>query len=478
VYVPAVSYAAEFLRALRNISPTEQQLTVIDDATPGFWLIRGAAGSGKTTTAVKRMQFLIGYHRERRATAGDSRPLRALLLTFNRTLCGYVEELARQNIAPRDSHVLEIETFGSWANSRITGTVLEPGEQDALVVSQRRPDLPLDDRVLADEVRYVTGLYLPAERERYLTAERTGRGRLPPGIPNARRRVIELIERYEAEKRQLRRADWQDVAVLLAENSAGDPYDVVVIDETQDFSANQIRAIVRHLADGHTTTFVRDNVQRIYPHYFTWRDVGVAVPPASNRRLETNHRNTAEIAAFARPLVDGLERSDDGELPDFSNCTKSGPVPVVLRGLYPAQVKWVADRIAAGHFGGGDETIGFLHPKGWFRDLRPALKAAGLPYADLTRQKVWPHGDERIGLSTMHSAKGLEFDHVVILGYDNVTMEVGNDEQDDRLHQQRRMLAMSAGRAQKTLTVGFAATDEPTAMLPFLVGDTYNLVEL
>jgi superfamily I DNA/RNA helicase len=474
-----VSYSAGPVRALRNIRPTEQQLTVIDDASPGFWLIRGAAGSGKTTTAVKRMQFLISYHRERRETAGDLRPLRALLLTFNRTLCGYVEELARQNIEARDSHLLEIETFGGWANSRITGTILSYKEQDDLILAQRRPDLPLDDRVLLDEVRYVTGLYLPAERERYLTAERTGRGRLPPSISEARRRILELIARYEAEKTRQHVADWQDVAVLLAQNRAGDAYDIVVVDETQDFSANQVRAIVNHVAEGHTTTFVRDNVQRIYPHYFTWRDVGVVIPTASNRGLARNHRNTAEIAAFARPLVEGLERGDDGELPDFKFCKRSGPKPVVLRGRYPDQVQWVVRGIAAGDFGDREETIGFLHPKGWFRDLRPALNAAHLPYVDLTRVKDWPAGDnERIGLTTMHSAKGLEFDHVVILGYDHVTMEVGTDEEDDRLHQQRRMLAMSVGRALKTLTVGFSVADQPAAMLQFLDPDTHDFEDV
>jgi DNA helicase IV len=40
------------MRVLRQIRPTAEQLGVIQDYRPGFYVIRGAAGSGKTTTAV------------------------------------------------------------------------------------------------------------------------------------------------------------------------------------------------------------------------------------------------------------------------------------------------------------------------------------------------------------------------------------------------------------------------------------------
>jgi superfamily I DNA/RNA helicase len=114
-----------------------------------------------------------------------------------------------------------------------------------------------------------------------------------------------------------------DVAVAARAANSMTKYDVVVVDEAQDFSANQIRAVLAHLADPASVTVVMDAVQRVYPRAFTWVEVGI--PALSGvRTLRTNRRNTRQIAAFARPLVEGLPLEDDGELPDFDSCVSTG----------------------------------------------------------------------------------------------------------------------------------------------------------
>src|SRR5262249_6503319 len=150
---------------------------------------------------------------------------------------------------------------------------------------------------------------------------RDGRGQVPRMERPLRERLLsEVIVPYRQWKSQNGHYDWNDLAVFLAQNQVVAPYDVVIVDVAQDFSANQARGVVNHISDDdreHSTTFIRDSVQRIYPRAFTWREVGIRFSPPQNLHLRTNHRNTKQIAAFARPLVEGVEAAEDGELPDF-----------------------------------------------------------------------------------------------------------------------------------------------------------------
>ena len=86
------------MRVLRNIRPTAEQLVILRDAATGFRLIRGAAGSGKTTAALMRLRQLCAARAERRRRRRLPDPVRVLVLTFNRTLRGYVEHLAAEQV--------------------------------------------------------------------------------------------------------------------------------------------------------------------------------------------------------------------------------------------------------------------------------------------------------------------------------------------------------------------------------------------
>jgi superfamily I DNA/RNA helicase len=118
-----------------------------------------------------------------------------------------------------------------------------------------------------------------------------------------------------------------------------------------------------------------------------------------------------------------------------------------------------------------------LHPRGWFGFLRNALAAAGLPFVEITRESEWPDGDENIALSTLHSAKGLEFDHVVMIGLNAEVLQHGDDDEDDQLIRLRRLIAMGIGRARRSVVLGYKATDA-SRLIEFLDPATYDEREL
>ncbi len=466
------------MKPLGVVTPTPEQLTVIDDGSPGFWLIRGAAGSGKTTTSLLRLKFLVRLWRERAKELGSSEPVRVLVLTFNRSLRGYIENLVDQQIPLGADVSLEVETFGGWAINLVNAPVMEAGDKDRKLVSLARASgFSWEQRFLCGEIDYLLGRLLPADLDKYLTLERTGRGQAPRVERATRKRLIEEVVRpYIAWKEKEGLRDWNDLAVILALERFGPSYNVVVVDEAQDFSANQVRAVVRHLAENHVTTFIRDTAQRIYPNSYIWRDVGITFPGGQNKKLNINYRNTKQIAAFARPLLDGVEPGEDASLPDFTGCVREGPRPVVLRGFYRDQLDWVIDYLRSGRIG-PDETIAFLHPKGWFRELKPRLDRESLAWALITKTKDWPDGPEQIALSTMASAKGLEFDHVVIIGYNAQVVPDGSEPKHTLLDEQRRLLAMSLGRARMSVVVGYKPDDE-SAVMGYLDSDTYDVEEV
>ena len=474
------------MRVLPSVTPTPEQLKVLADVKPGFRIIRGAAGSGKTTTALLRLKEQIRVRLDRRERLGHETPVRVLVLTFNRTLEGYIAELARNSTPQDDALDLEIKTFGRWARSLVGNVDIVDGDE---IVAMLRPHIDSfatkrQHEFFVDEVQYVMGRFEydpvdfdPDDLSGYLTVDREGRGKAPRVAQPTREKLIYgVIPTYMHSKRQRGKIDWSDLTMLAAAATSYKAYDVVIVDEAQDFSANQIRAIQQHLQDPHNTTLVLDAVQRIYPQYFKWREVGISARPEIVHTLKTNYRNTAEIAAFAYPLVEGLPLEDDGTLPDFAACRRSGAKPLVVAGKYSDQLEVMLDRLERV----ADlerESVVLLQPRGggWFSEARKVLAERGIPFCELTRQNEWPTGPEVAALCTMHSAKGLEFDHVLLPGLSQRVTPHGTDDGDADLERLRRMLAMAVGRARTSVMVGYKPGEE-SSLIGLLDPSTFESV--
>jgi superfamily I DNA/RNA helicase len=442
-------------------------------------LIKGAAGSGKTTTALLRLRQLCTLWLNRRDRLGLADPVRVLVLTFNKTLQGYIAELARQQVAGHTGLHLEVSTFGRWAMDLLGHPKLCDYDMSAGMLRPLLAGLPYGVDFLTEEVSYILDRFPPDHIDDYLTASRAGRGLAPRVDKPLRRRLIEdVLAPYAAKKAELDVLDWNDVAVAAGSVTDVPPWDVIIIDEAQDFSANQVRTVLNHLAAPGSLTFVMDAVQRVYPRYFSWKEVGVTIDPARIHTLKSNHRNTREIAAFARPLVTGLPPEDDGNLPDFDACTRSGPKPVVFVGKYGQQIDAMLNTLST-TVDFTSESVAFLKPMGgaWFDELKARLRKAGIPFTVLTRSSVWPTGPEAIALSTLHSAKGLEFDHVLLPGLSARVTPHGTEPGDGQLDAHRRLIAMGVGRARKSVMLGYKPGEEST-IVSLLDPSTYEQVTL
>lgn len=465
------------MRLLPEVALTKEQLPLLADNQPGVMVIRGAAGSGKTTTALMRLRQLCSNRLQRRTRLQLQRPVRVLVLTFNRTLEGYVRALAEEQVASSADLELEVMTFGKWAKSLLPPDYpLNPDEAEALlrklcVSSSTNPDF------VVDEVNYLLSRFPEGDIDAYVTAKRDGRGASPRMDESTRKRLIQdVVKPYATAKKKAGIYDWNDQAVAAAAASPEQVWDIIVVDETQDFSANELRAILAHRDEDASVTFIIDAAQQIYNRGFTWKEVGVDSPLV--RPLKGNYRNTKEIAAFARPLMNGLSVGADGTLPDLNATTRTGAKPVVLTGRYSAQLNWAIKNVVE-KADLATESVAFLQfwGGGWSTTLTDGLRKAGVDFVTLTRKSTWPGGDEAVAVCTLHSAKGLEFDHVVILGLNAQVTPHGADEDDTDLDGLRRLLAMGISRARTSVTIGYKPT-EASKLTTYFDKATYQEVSV
>ena len=80
-------------------------------------------------------------------------------------------------------------------------------------------------------------------------------------------------------------------------------------------------------------------------------------------------------------------------------------------------------------------------------------------------------------MSTIHSAKGLEFDHVLMPGLNSEVTSRGGDPGDGELDALRRLVAMGVGRARRSVALGYKPEDR-SEVIDMIDPETYNLFEV
>ena len=543
-------------------------------APPGPVLCVAPAGSGKTTTLVARIAWLID---------GGGDPETIAAITFNKRAADELgdrlaDALAPLGVAPgavrvRTFHALGLEIL------RSAGHPVEPLVDRMAILRRVAPGASAGDRRRLDDA------FSRLKLDLGVTADQVAAD--PDAGPVARTFVA-----YEREIERLGGPDFDDLVarslrVLEAEPAVLDRWrracTHLLVDEVQDVDRSQLRLALALAAPAHRIFLVGDDDQSIYG----WRladvrrvlELAGTLPGLRRVDLVTNYRCPGPVVAHAVRLVEGnrerfakvvrarpgatgrlilapdaaddVERiarlldswpADDGSraflartnrelLPALAvalerripfradrvatpledsrlDAILAGaeatdprlPLLVRLGTVAAAKARAAADadagRDTSGDGSGNDSTDAPGPPLDESPDaafsraeLASALLAWAVPYRDLDafRRAVVERrallamlrmDDATLTLATAHATKGLEFDHVAVLGMETgrfpSARAIGDAEDPARaLEEERRLAYVAWTRARRTLTLSF----DPAVPSGFL-GEAFATDEL
>ena len=432
-------------------------------------VVLGTAGTGKTTMAVLRARYL--------AHPQSSNHGPVLLVTYNNALARYLRHLV-----PGVLGNVQVETYSQFSRGYLTsigkmpgfGGIIDGGPLRTMVaraiddVAQTyKPSkfFKRDTGFFIDELAWISDMGIGIEQD-YLGADRVGRkAPLAPGLRSA---VWRIRSRYlELRKQKGFQYDWHDLATAVCEGFAGDPrtrmYKHIVIDEGQDLSPEAIRSLVAAVQPGGTVSFFGDYHQQIYGQGLSWRKCGLRVKVVDHFR--DNLRNTAQIARIAIAMSEMPHMAGDAEdLIEPVEPKAAGSVPILLNCSSEASEIAEVQRVATNQAEAG--TVGIL-ARTW---TEAGAAVAGLQGVRKLRDASNTAWDPSPGIyyGTYHSAKGLEFD-AVILPFANTT-RLPNPEAvqaygaPDASSRDGKSLYVAVTRARSELLVTY--TGEVTDLLP------------
>jgi hypothetical protein len=437
------------------LHPTQNKLATGDRSGPVRVL--GGAGTGKTVLAMHRAKWLA----ENRTPEGK----KVLFTTFTKNLAGDIEQNLRTLCGAMALRKIEVKNLDAWVHAfmrtrKLEHRIIYDRKQDAALqawqaaLAGKDTKLDLSDNFYEQELEQVILAQGITTLEEYRATRRTGRGVV---LSRAKRDAAwTVFEEYRGQlaSRKLKEVDdaYREVAGLLqSAGSATVDYSAIVVDETQDFGPQALKLLRAMIPSGpNDLFFVGDGHQRIYSrNRAAMSRCGIDIRGRS-RKLYLNYRTTDEIRRQAVALLEGCEVDDLDDGRDDSKLYKSlshGPKPTVMTVDGFEEAAQRADEFIKGwqstRGDGSAPSFCVIAPSEKTREaMSRQLQAAGM--ACVTISASSNHADKRevVHFATMHRAKGLEFDVVVVV---TPTSYLGNIEETAN---QRKLLYVALTRAK------------------------------
>ncbi|NOU83896.1 AAA family ATPase [Paenibacillus sp. LMG 31459] len=438
----------------------------------GHFVILGTAGSGKTTLAILRAAYLAKTH----CRSNE----KVLLVTFNRTLVTYLQTLGEQGI--RNLDIWNYHKFArgylsrrnkmGWNEIASSGAKIRFINEALENVRKIYPDNSTLERpaeVFVEEIHWLQKTGITSLKE-YEAVERIGRA--GTWIARANRKYFYYVfnEYMRLRGQSGLRYDFEDLAGYVDEEFESDTspryYRHIIIDEGQDFSPAMLRSLAKAIPTDGSITYFGDVAQQIYGSRVSWRTAGLNNPQIY--RFAQNYRNTKEIAALGLAISEQPFFPEDTDLVEPSFPRASGPKPALIsfsseeeeldyyiaNVIIPNRTRTIVILVRS------VETVDYIINKIRQKRITPQKLSKEM--------SVW-NSRPGVSVGTYHSAKGLEFDTVILPfctanrlpSPERVT---ALDNFEEALNEEVKLLYVGVTRAKSELYISY--TGEVTVLLP------------
>ncbi|WP_407270371.1 transcriptional repressor LexA [Radiobacillus sp. PE A8.2] len=467
-----------------------EQRKIIELEPSGHSLIKGVAGSGKTTVAIRRIAFLQNHY----AHEDDDK---ILLVTFNKTLLKYIdyqykelrdEEESLQSLFGSNSEVviqnidkLMFSFFMRYqTRNKVKYNISKPFEERQAIqkavhaVKERFPDIkvlsPKNSSFLLEEIAWIKASNIP-DQETYQNIDRIGRGSGGQGNPqkllknsDTRAVIYELMEVYDKFLLDQGKIDFKtmnQLALLEVAEVTSRKYTHIIIDESQDLSKVQLEFLKHIYLDKSYSSimFVADNTQSIYPQ--SWLGKGRPYTTigydmvGKSRTLSKNYRTTTEISKAAYGLIEQDEQIRGNV--DFvkpSLIDRHGHAPIYRYFVNTQQqLDFLIEEITSLHNDYSYRDICLVaREKRIIESTATSLEGAGIP-CELLNTNEPKFAADTVKLITMHSIKGLEFKVIFLINLDEGVIPNNAQGMDDEetLTEERKLMYVGMTRANELL---------------------------
>jgi len=451
---------ADYERLLLRLTG-EQQAVVDQINLKGDFLVRGSAGTGKTLVLLKAIKKI--KESDKQLTLVVEEASSAVLLTFTNALVKYNRYMASimglkdicEGIVTVDAFLLNL------LREAIPAAKVDKDVLKNLCSSLDLGSLELDE-VVNEIENFIWANDVPYQEYVVENMPRTGMG--TPLRQGERMKIWEVGTQAAALMEQHNTYSFRYAVVRLLrvlENRNGTTFTrfgTILVDEVQDLPAASLKALKQ--VAGTNLIMAGDADQAIYRPGFSFNRAGVDIKGHA-RILQANFRNTVQIQALAQAyLMKNPYREADGER---SSSFRDGPPPELFSAkdekiLLDSLIKRVDFFIRQLEY--DPENICILVPsKEDIKRLVPAMGKAGLAVTSILDEDFDFRQASHVRISTLHSAKGLDFP-IILLWLPDEPRQYGRYDQSTNELLLRNLIFVAITRAMEHCNV--FTQDEPS----------------